>query len=235
VSENNGKALALSPAQAPLAQKLELDRERLALLSRTLGTNLKPDELHLFLAVSARLGLDPFTKQIHAIKDGQGRFFLHVGIDGRRQIAQRTGLVDGMKGPFWCGADGEWQDVWLADEPPRAAKVGVLKKGCREPFWAVANLKGFRTNNPNWRERPEHMLAKVAEDHALRKAFPYEMGGIPTAYQPEHDDQGADEAPPPPPESEQHEEGEYREIDQETGEIVASDLDDTPLGRAKAG
>lgn len=234
MSENNGKALALSPSQAPLAQRLELDRERLALLSRTLGTDLKPDELHLFLAVAARLGLDPFTRQIHAVKDrNRGSFFVHVGIDGRRAIAQRTGQVDGTLGPFWCGPDGEWRDVWLEDGPPAAARFGVLKKGCREPFWGVARLKGFQTNNPNWRDRPDHMLAVRAEDHALRKAFPFEMGGIPTEYRPELEQEPAAEPAPSPDVA--HEEGEYREIDQETGEITGSDLDDTPLGRAKAG
>lgn len=222
MSEQNGRALALSPAAAPLAKKLEMDAARLALLSRTLGANLKPDELQLFLAVAARLGLDPFTRQIHAIKDGRGGFFLHVGIDGRRAIAQRTGMVNGTLGPFWCGADGVWQDVWLSDSPPQAAKFGVLKKGCAEPFWGVVRLKGFQTGNPNWRDRPEHMLALRAEDHALRKAFPYEMGGIPTAYQPEVDDQGAEPPPASFPEqpAEVEHEGDFREIDRDTGEIT---------------
>lgn len=232
MSENNGRAIALTPASAPLANKLEMDGERMALLSRTLGASLHKDELHLFLAVAARLGLDPFTRQIHAIKDkNRNQFFIHVGIDGRRAIAQRTGMVDGTLGPFWCGEDGEWKDVWLADTAPKAAKVGILKRGSREPYWGVANLRSFQTGNPNWRDRPEHMLAKVAEDHALRKAFPFEMGGIPTAYSPERD-QGTEDVQTFAEPQEQHEEGEYREIDQETGEITHAGPSwaGTPLG-----
>jgi hypothetical protein len=197
MSEPNGRALATtsSPAAAPLATDLALDAERLALLARTIGAELRPDELQLFLAVAARTGLDPFARQIYAIKNRQG-FFVHIGIDGRRAIAQRTGLVDGMLGPFWCGPDGQWRDVWLEPEPPLAARVGVLKRGCREPFWGTAHLRSFRGGSPNWSDRVEHMLAKVAEDHALRRAFPYEMGAA-GAYRPEHDHD--EEGPPPGP------------------------------------
>jgi len=198
VSEaRNARALEpVATAAAPPARDLALDAERLALLSRTIGADLRPDELQLFLAVAARTGLDPFARQIYAIKDRQGRFFVHIGIEGRRAIAQRTGLVDGMLGPFWCGPDGQWRDVWLDREPPLAARVGVLKRGCREPFWGTAHLRSFRGGNPNWTDRAEHMLAKVAEDHALRRAFPYEMGGA-GAYHPEHDpDQEPDDPGP---------------------------------------
>lgn len=226
MTENtNGRALALSPAAAPLAKGLQIDADRMALLCRTLGADLKADELQLFLAVAARLGLDPFVRQIHAVKDKRnGRFFVHVGIDGRRLIAHRTGMVDGTLGPYWTGPDGQWRDVWLENEPPAAARFGVLKKGCREPFWGVARYKSFVGTGPNWEQRADHQLAKVAEDHAWRKAFPYEMGGIPTAYSPEHDQEanaGGDEAAVAASElGEGHAEGEYREIDRDTGEIT---------------
>lgn len=217
MTDQNRALATLSPAAAPLARALDLDPERMALLCRTLGDGLKPDEVQLFLAVSARTGLDPFLKQIYAIKSN-GRFFIHVGIDGRRLIGQRTGQVDGTRGPEWCGADGAWRDVWLDDAPPAAARFGILKKGCREPFWAVARYRSFKTNNPNWIDRPDHMLAKVAEDHAWRKAFPYEMGGLPS-YHPENDQAaGADESPGVL--SAATDEAEWREVDHETGEII---------------
>lgn len=248
MSEQNGQALMVPPAATSIAREMGMDEERLAILQQMHG-DLHPKEFVLFLAVAARTGLDPYLKQIYAIK-ANGKFFIHVGIDGRRLIAQRTGMVDGAVGPQWCGPDGAWRDVWLSDDPPAAARYGVLKKGCREPFWGVARLKSFRPNpsSPN-AGRVDHYLAKVAEDHALRKAFPYEMGGAPTYY-PEHDVE-----PPPNPPSDSDgtarsgwphfekpgadQEAEYREVDQETGEITETSQEtngkppwaDTPLGR----
>ena len=203
------RALAtLSPTAAPLARDLGMDADRLALLSRTIGADLRPDELQLFLAVSARVQLDPFLKQIYPIKDNKsGRFYIHVGIDGRRVIGQRTGQVDGTHGPFWCGPDGEWHDAWLDETTlPVAAKFGILRKGSREPFWAVAHMRGFRSATGRWATDAVHMLGKVAEDHAWRKAFPYEMGALPN-YRAEHDDPNTTNA-------------EFREIDHDTGEVL---------------
>lgn len=217
----NGRALAVPDAAAPIARELGLDDERLEILQR-MHRDLHPQEFVLFLAVAARTGLDPYLKQIYAIKDKRnGNFYIHVGIDGRRLIAQRTGMVDGSIGPQWCGPDGLWLDVWLDDGPPAAARFGVLKKGCREPFWGVARYKSFKGVGPNWEQRPDHQLAKVAEDHAYRKAFPYEMGGTP-AYRPDLD---AAE----PEASATDAEAEYREVDRATGEITeaAPDAEET--------
>lgn len=190
----NGKALAVRTeavraADAPLAEWTD---ERRQLLARTIAKDCSQDELALFIAVSQRTGLDPFVKQIHAFKS-QGRLVIHVGIDGRRTIAHRTGLVNGTDGPYWTGPDGVWRDIWLEVEPPAAARFTVYRKGAERGFSAVARWSTFnRAGVPIWKERPDHMLAKVAEDHAWRRAFPYEMAGM-SAYRPELDQETDDD------------------------------------------
>lgn len=154
-------------------------------------------EFQLFLAVAQKKGLDILSRQIHLVKRWDAKAQREVceiqtGIDGYRLIADRTGRYEGQSGPFWCGADGQWVDVWLATEPPRAAKIGVWRVGCREPFWGVAlfseycqtykdKSSGQTRPNPMWARMPAAQLAKCAEALALRKAFPAEMSGIYTS------------------------------------------------------
>jgi len=107
---------------------------------------------------------------------------IQVSIDGYRALAVAAGEgeYEGQVGPFWCGKDGEWKDVWIPskEEPlPHAAKVGVWRKGFREPAWGLAIWKAYGKTDNFWRNGPDHMLAKCAESLALRKAFPT-LGGL---------------------------------------------------------
>jgi phage recombination protein Bet len=166
----------------PVPVNAVLDDTAIATLRRTLAAGLNEQQFGLFVEYCRRTGLDPFQHQIHAYERG-GRLIMQVGIDGLRLIAARTGELEGFVGPQWAGDDGQWRDVWLSDKPPAAARVGVWRRGFREPVWGVAHYTEFvqrREGRPTaiWQTMPANQLAKCAEAAALRRAFPAESAGL---------------------------------------------------------
>jgi phage recombination protein Bet len=150
--------------------------EQTQLISTTIAPGCSNDELRLFAYACQRTGLDPFSKQIYAIKRG-GKMTIQAGIDGLRAIAERTGQLDGSE-TYWCGEDGVWADVWLNSKPPAAAKTVLHRKGAAHPFVGVARFADYNAGQGLWSKMPAAMIAKCSEALALRKAFPADMSGV---------------------------------------------------------
>ena len=150
--------------------------EQTQLISTTIAPGCSNDELRLFAYACQRTGLDPFSKQIYAIKRG-GKMTIQAGIDGLRSIAERTGQLDGSI-TEWCGPDGTWVDVWLDSKPPAAAKTILHRKGASHPFVGVARFADYNAGQGLWSKMPAAMIAKCSEALALRKAFPADLSGV---------------------------------------------------------
>lgn len=142
-------------------------------------------DLAVFFHQCTRTGLDPFARQIYMIQR-EGKQTIQTGIDGFRLIGRRA--VDRTRETLevseaeWCGQDGVWRDVWLAQEPPAAARVTVYRNGGKFPAIALyseyVGLKRDGNVTKMWATRPAGQLAKCAEALAWRKAFPQDLSGL---------------------------------------------------------
>lgn len=179
----NGHALAAK----------ELSQEQIDVIKNTVAKGCTDAELSLFVQVCNRTGLDPFAKQVYAIRRKQWsqaangyveQMTIQTAIDGFRVIAERSRKYQGQTEPQWCGPDGAWKDIWLDKAPPAAGRIGVYRAGFREPIYAVARFDSYAQRNREgkltgqWTTMPDVMIAKCAEALALRKAFPHDLSGL---------------------------------------------------------
>lgn len=174
---NQAASLTVVNQTAMRVVAVTFDREQLDVLKRmACDGNLTDVEFASFIEVCKRSCLDPFRKQIYAIKRG-GKMTIQTSIDGFRVIAQRTGEYEGQAPAMWCGEDGRWTDSWVSSKPPAGCRIGVYRKGHREPMMAFARFASYAQQNL-WQKMPEVMIAKCAEALALRKAFPEDLSGL---------------------------------------------------------
>lgn len=160
------RALTTSAVNPAVAEAMEV-YQRLEVVRNVLAPDLNDQELSLFALVANRSGLDPFAKQIYAVKRG-GRVTFQTGIDGYRSIAERTGQYGGSDEP-------EFGDI--KNGHPEWARVTVYRyrNGERIPQSATAYWDEFFPGGNQaamWTKMPRNQLAKCAEALALRKAFP---------------------------------------------------------------
>lgn len=180
---------AIKTATPPTASSFS--PEQIELIKSTICKGATTDELRLFLYQAGRTGLDPLARQIYSIERREYRDgvwikarSIQTSIDGFRLIAERSGKYAGQVGPFWCGQDGQWQDVWIAADAPIASRVGVLRTDFKEPCWGVARFDAYAQKTKDgtptrmWKTMGDVMVAKCAEALALRKAFPQELSGL---------------------------------------------------------
>ena len=187
-----------SPTTIPIVYTAD----QVDLLKRTICHGSSDDEFRLFLHVAQRSGLDPFARQIHAVKrwDSQARretMSIQTGIDGYRLIADRTERYAGNDEAIY-GPDVE--DGLITVPTWASVTVHKLVGGQARPFTACARWREYRQTKKDggptrmWAQMPYLMLAKCAEALALRKAFPAELSGLYT-----HEEMAqADNSPPGP-------------------------------------
>ena len=214
---------------------------QLAVLQQTgISEEVTPQEMAGFLHVCQRTKLDPFARQIYLIPrwnaDAQREVFTpQTGIDGLRVIAHRSAGLLSYDGPWWCGNDGQWRDVWLEEGPPAAARIIV--RTAAGDFPAVATYREYCARKKDgtpfamWAKMPANQLAKCAEAQALRKAFPNDLAGLYAAEELERGDLDVAERQPLPPKMTRHI---YDQADKDSREWVPGTVEYERAGNREA-
>ncbi len=133
-----------------------------------------------------RTGLDPFAKHLYLREDWNSKAERNVyavasTIDGFRIAAARQTTYEGQTAPQWCDKNGNWTDAWWVESAPVAARIGIYVRGYREPMWGIARFNEYKPNGSAgfmWGKMAAHMIAKVAEALAIRKAYPDQLSGV---------------------------------------------------------
>ena len=160
-----GGAAGIIPAQYS-QQQVQLIRDMCA-------KDCTENEFLLLMQLAKTYQLDPFAKQIWAVKYGNNPAAIFCGRDGFLAIAHRSGKFDGMESG--TRKDGDDLVGWCR----------VYRKDMSRPFEVEVSLSEYSTGKNLWQTKPKTMIVKVAESHALRRAF-----GISGLYAPEEIDTG---------------------------------------------
>ena len=148
-------------------------------LNKIIPPNCPTAQVQFFAEVCKRKRLDPFLKQIHLIErnesDGKGgwkkAYTIQAGLDGMRAIAQRNCKIIAYK--RWikkesnetygcCEISTEDRGLY-SDEVPLSEYIQKKKDGTVQHFW---------------KQFPQTMIKKCAEESVLRMLAPEDLSGV---------------------------------------------------------
>lgn len=173
-------------------RELGWSREELKMIYDKLPAGTPIEELFAFLSRARALGLDPISGQIimqsHAMKGGEVRYTIIVGIDGYRSMAIRTGLyAPGDDTIFKYHDDGSLLSatVYVKRYHPDSNQWNQFSATAMFDEYCVYYFdREARERKPTqmWAKMGHTMLEKCAEAKALRRGFPETLAGL---YTPE--------------------------------------------------
>ncbi len=183
--DNMNKIMPISDDHQ-LSHPSGFSRGQIEILKNSICKGVSNEEFEVFLMACAKTQLDPFMKQIYAVKrkmrkpDGSWgeSMTIQTGIDGYRLIAERTGSY----------APGPEPTYTMDNSGHLLSATAYIKKMTKDGTWHVVSASAYideycqkgKDGQPMglWSSMPRTMLAKCAESQALRKAFPSEMSGV---------------------------------------------------------
>ena len=147
---------------------IQFNKEQIDLLKRTVAKGTTDDELSLFMHVCKKSGLDPFSRQIYAVKrwstkENKEVMTIQTGIDGYRLTAERTG----------CYCPGK-ESIFNYDKDNKLISATAYVKKLAGGLWHEISATAFyeeyvqldKNGNPNnfWSKMKHTMLVKCFDN-----------------------------------------------------------------------
>ena len=154
--------------------------EMIAILHNTVAKGTTVSELAYFLSVCKAIDLNPLNREVWCYKDSIGNLLVFTGRDGFLAKAQKNQKWNGMR-----SSEVRQNDVFRMDifnnkiiheitVGDRGEILGayciVFVKDC-EPTIEWVSFGDYNKGKNTWLKFPSDMIKKVAECHALKKAF----------------------------------------------------------------
>ena len=136
------------------------DSTKLGIIRNLFAKGLNETEFAVFLELAKRYRLDPFSRQIWAIKYGSEDAKIFVGRDGYLAVAHKSPYFDGME-----------SGTLIDDKGELVGWCRVHRSDMKVPFYVQVYASEYSTKKSLWLSKPRTMIQKVAECQCLRKAF----------------------------------------------------------------
>ena len=146
-------------------------------------------EVVMFLNLCKFQKLNPFLREAYLIKYGSQPATIVTGKEAITKRAMRNSSYAGQQaGVVILKEDGSLENrigtIVIDGETLVGGWAKAFVKGYENPIEVSVSLneyiglKKYGTVNSNWQKRPASMIRKVALVHALREAFPEDLGGM---------------------------------------------------------
>jgi len=161
------------------------DEKNLEEVKKLFAPNLTAVEFSMFVQMGKATGLNPFLREIWAVKFGNNPAQIFVGRDGYRKSAQSYPKYDYhyaeavYSNDYFKSQDGVYHHEFNLKD--RGELVGafcnVKRKDSTRPISVFVEFKEYDLKQSIWKTKPATMIKKVAESQALRMAFQEKFAG----------------------------------------------------------
>jgi len=162
------------------AVSLWTEKTKLEEIKKLYAPTLTNTEFAIFSEIGKITKLSPYLREIWAVKYGSGPASIFIGRDGYRKVAQEYPEYD-----WHFSAVVYVNDKFLPNngEPIHEFSMkedrGIIygafalckRKNSSKPNYVFVRFNEYNTGKSVWKDKPETMIAKVAEAQVLRATF----------------------------------------------------------------